>query len=59
MLLLLRASRYLIGLAFAGVLLLSFFVGVSTYFSSPPEPTAEEEFHLEHKHLALASDGPT
>ena len=58
MLLLLRASKYLIGLAFAGVLLLSFFVGVSTYFSSPPEPTAEEEFHLEHKHLALASDGP-
>ena len=56
--LLLRAIKYLVGLAFAGVLLLSFFVGVSTYISSPPEPTAEEEFHLEHKHLALASDGP-
>jgi ubiquinol-cytochrome c reductase cytochrome c1 subunit len=58
MLLLFRASKYIIGLAFAGVLLLSFFVGVSTYISSPPEKTAEEEFHLEHKHLALASDGP-
>src|SRR5678815_416145 len=58
MLLLLRASKYLVGLAFAGVLLISLFVGISTYFSSPPEPTAEEEFHLEHKHLALASDGP-
>src|SRR4029079_14208253 len=46
------------GLAFAGVLLISLFVGISTYFSSPPEPTAEEEFHLEHKNLALASDGP-
>jgi ubiquinol-cytochrome c reductase cytochrome c1 subunit len=56
--LLFRAIKYLVGLAFAGVLLLSFFVGVSTYISSPPEPTAEEEFHLEHKHLALASDGP-
>ncbi len=58
MLLLLRASKYLIGLAFAGVLLFSFFVGVSTYFSSPPEKTAEEEFHLHPRHLRLASDGP-
>ena len=58
MLLLLRASKYLVGLAFAGVLLLSFFVGVSTYISSPPQPTAEEEFHLHPKHLSLASDGP-
>ena len=58
MLLLLRASKYLVGLAFAGVLLLSFFVGVSTYFSSPPAKTAEEEFHLHPKHLSLSSDGP-
>jgi ubiquinol-cytochrome c reductase cytochrome c1 subunit len=58
MLLLLRASKYLVGLAFAGVLLLSFFVGVSTYFSSPPAATAEEEFHLHPKHLSLSSDGP-
>jgi ubiquinol-cytochrome c reductase cytochrome c1 subunit len=58
MLLLLRASKYLVGLAFAGVLLLSFFVNISGYISSPPEATAEEEFHLHPEHLTLASDGP-
>lgn len=46
------------GLAFAGVLLISFFVNLSGYISSPPAPTAEEEFHLHPKHLALASNGP-
>jgi ubiquinol-cytochrome c reductase cytochrome c1 subunit len=55
---LLRSIKYLVGAAFAGVLLISFFVGVSNYLSSPPAPTAEEEFHKHPKHLSLASDGP-
>ena len=54
----LRFILGLIGLAFAGVLLISFGVNLSGYISSPPDKTAEEEFHLEPKHLALASDGP-
>jgi ubiquinol-cytochrome c reductase cytochrome c1 subunit len=48
----------LIGFAFAGVLLISLFSGLRTYFSSPPEATAEEQFHVEPRHLALASNGP-
>ena len=40
------------------VLLISFFSNISTYLTSPPEKTAEEEFHLHPKHLRLASDGP-
>jgi ubiquinol-cytochrome c reductase cytochrome c1 subunit len=54
----LRFILGLVGLAFAGVLLISFFVNMSGYISDPPQPTAEEEFHLHPKHLALASDGP-
>ena len=53
-----RIIGFLVGLGFAGVLLISLFVGVSDYFSSPPEPLAEEEFHKEPKPLHLASDGP-
>ena len=54
----LRFILGLVGLAFAGVLLISFFVNLSGYISSPPAKTAEEEFHRHPKHLALASDGP-
>lgn len=53
-----RIIGFLVGLAFAGVLLISMFVGVSEYVSSPPAPTAEEEFHRAPKALHLASDGP-
>ena len=54
-----RIIGYVVGLAFAGVLLISLFGGVSDYMSNPPAPTAEEEFHKEHlKPLHLASDGP-
>ena len=53
-----RIIGFLIGLAFAGVLLISLFVGVSNYVSSPPAPMAEEEFHKPPKALHLASDGP-
>ena len=47
-----------IGAVFAIILLISFFSNLATYFQSPPEPQAAEEFHKEHRHLALASDGP-
>ena len=47
-----------IGAVFSLVLLISFFGNVSTYLSSPPPPSAEEEFHLHPKALHLASDGP-
>jgi len=54
----LRFILGLIGAVFSVVLLISFFSNVSTYLTSPPEKTAEEEFHLHPKHLTLASDGP-
>ena len=54
----LRFILGLIGLAFAGVLLISFGVNISGYISSPPDKTAEEVYRLEPKHLALPSDGP-
>jgi ubiquinol-cytochrome c reductase cytochrome c1 subunit len=54
----LRFILGLVGAVFSVVLLLSFFSNISTYLTSPPEKTAEEEFHLHPKHLRLASDGP-
>ena len=53
-----RIIGFLVGLAFAGVLMISLFSGLSSYFSNPPAPLPESEFHLEPRHLALASDGP-
>ncbi len=53
-----RAIAFVIGLGFAGVLLISLVIGLSESIASPAEPTAEEEFHKHPKHLALASDGP-
>jgi ubiquinol-cytochrome c reductase cytochrome c1 subunit len=47
-----------IGGVFAIILLISFFSNLATYFQNPPAPLAAEEFHIEPKHLALASDGP-
>ena len=46
-----------IGAVFSVVLLISFFGNVSIYLTSPPPPSAEEEFHLHPKPLHLASDG--
>ena len=54
----LRFILGLVGAVFSVVLLISFFSNISTYLTSPPEKTAEEEFHLHPKHLRLASDGP-
>ncbi|MFL6829692.1 MAG: cytochrome c1 [Sphingomicrobium sp.] len=53
-----RIIAFLVGLVFAGVLLISLISNAATYFSSPPAPLAAEEFHKEPKGLHLASDGP-
>ena len=55
---LLRSISYLVGLAFAGVLLIALFSGVSDYFTNPPAPLAADKYHKEHKELHLQSDGP-
>ena len=48
----------LIGAIFALALTGSFISGLNTYFNNPPETPVAEEFHLEPRHLSLASDGP-
>jgi ubiquinol-cytochrome c reductase cytochrome c1 subunit len=53
-----RVLGFLIGLGFAGVLLISLIVNAADYFSNPPAPLASEEFHREPKPLAIPSDGP-
>jgi len=55
---LLRSISYLVGLAFAGILLIALFSGAADYFSNPPAPLASDKYHAEHKELHLASDGP-
>ena len=53
-----RIIAFLVGLGFAGVLMLSFIFGAVSYFQEPPEATAEHEFHRHPEPLKLASDGP-
>src|SRR5262245_8749521 len=53
-----RIIGFLVGLGFAGVLLISLVVNLVAFVQSPPEPSAEHEFHLEPKALSLKSDGP-
>ena len=53
-----RVFAFLVGLAFAGVLAISLFIGVADNLSNPPEELASEAFHKDSKHLALSSDGP-
>jgi ubiquinol-cytochrome c reductase cytochrome c1 subunit len=53
-----RILGFLVGLVFAGVALISFFVNLVGAIQSPAEPTAEEEFHHHPKALHLQSDGP-
>jgi ubiquinol-cytochrome c reductase cytochrome c1 subunit len=53
-----RIIGFLVGLVFAGVLLISLINNAATYFSNPPEAVASEEFHKQPKALRLASDGP-
>jgi ubiquinol-cytochrome c reductase cytochrome c1 subunit len=53
-----RIIAFLVGLVFAGVLLISLVSNAATYFSNPPAPLASDVFHKEPKELSLASDGP-
>jgi ubiquinol-cytochrome c reductase cytochrome c1 subunit len=53
-----RIIGFLVGLGFAGVLLISLVVNLVGYFNEKPPATAEHEFHREPKALHLASDGP-
>lgn len=47
-----------IGLAFVAAVLWAFGSNLITNIQSPPAPTAEKEFHREHKEVHFASDGP-
>jgi ubiquinol-cytochrome c reductase cytochrome c1 subunit len=53
-----RVIGFLVGLVFAGVLLISLISGIATYYSNPPAPLAASVVHEEPKPLHLASDGP-
>jgi ubiquinol-cytochrome c reductase cytochrome c1 subunit len=48
----------IVGLGFVVAVLFAFGSDLKTYFQSPPEPSAEHEFHRHPKALHLASDGP-
>ena len=53
-----RWIAFFAGLAFVGVAAWSLLWGAVAYVSDPPVKSVEHRFHLEHKDLALASDGP-
>jgi Cytochrome c1 len=53
-----RIIGFFIGLGFAGVLLISLVVNLVGYIQSPPDATAEQEFHRHPKELNLKSNGP-
>lgn len=53
-----RVIGFLVGLGFAGILLLAAITGLVSYISSPPVKDAVHEFHEHPKPLKLASDGP-
>ncbi|MBT2188938.1 cytochrome c1 [Sphingobium nicotianae] len=48
----------LVGLFFAGMLLLSFIWGAVSFVSAPPAPTAEGEFHKHPREIAWSFNGP-
>ncbi|MBN8820122.1 MAG: cytochrome c1 [Sphingomonas sp.] len=48
----------LVGLFFAGMLLLSFLWGGVAFVSAPPAPTAESEFHEHPRQVAWSFNGP-
>ena len=56
--LIIRGSKFVIGLGFAFVLMLALIGTVSTAINSPTKKTAEEELHLKPKDVTFASDGP-
>lgn len=51
-----RIVAFIVGLGFAGVLLISLIANAATYFQSPPAPLASDVWHKEPKELRLASD---
>jgi ubiquinol-cytochrome c reductase cytochrome c1 subunit len=53
-----RVIGFLVGLVFAGVLLISLIANAASYFQNPPAPLVAEEFHKAPKPFHLASDGP-
>ena len=53
--LVIRSIKFLVGGAFIFVLAIALY---GTLTAEAPTDTAEHEFHLEHKELKLASDGP-
>ncbi|MDX3901034.1 MAG: cytochrome c1 [Sphingobium sp.] len=53
-----RIGAFLVGLFFAGWLLISFLVGAYAYVTEPPAATAEHEFHRDPKHVSFSFDGP-
>lgn len=53
-----RIGAFLVGLFFAGWLVISALVGAKSYISEPPAATAEHEFHLHPKDVAYSFDGP-
>ncbi len=54
-----RIIGFLVGLGFAGILLISLVVNLVGYFNDNPEESVEHEFHREAKELKLQSDGLT
>src|SRR5690349_19552275 len=56
--LIMRLSKFLIGLAFVGVLMCALLWTVVGLINDPPKSSAEKDYHLEPKELSLASDGP-
>jgi ubiquinol-cytochrome c reductase cytochrome c1 subunit len=53
-----RVIGFIVGLVFAGVLLIAFISNLASYFSSPPAPLPSDEFHLPPKNVHFTSDGP-
>jgi ubiquinol-cytochrome c reductase cytochrome c1 subunit len=56
--LLTRGVKFVVGGAFVVVLMIALASTIYGLVTSPPEATAEHEFHEHPKELALASDGP-
>ena len=52
-----RIIGFLVGLAFAGIALISLAVDLTTYFSTPHEETAEHEFHKYPRDAGLPTAG--
>ncbi|MEO7240781.1 MAG: cytochrome c1 [Sphingomicrobium sp.] len=53
-----RVIAFFVGLAFAGVLLISLIIGVVGFLNNPPADLPEAKFYEEPRELHLASNGP-